>query len=121
MEEKKQKCCAGDGEIVIDESMTPVIASAASTQDMAELFKALGDERRLTIVKMIAKEPGICACTILQTLNVAQPTLSHHMRILTGCGIVDGYRQGKWMHYTLSANGVKAIRTFADSLLAKGA
>lgn len=69
--------------------------------DFALLFKALSDETRLKIVDMLSCGQ-LCACDILKSFNITQPTLSYHMKILTECGIVNGNRDGAWMHYTLN-------------------
>lgn len=72
----------------------------------ALIFKALGDENRIHIVKML-RSGEKCACKLLEELNVTQPTLSHHMKILCDSGIVAGRKDGKWMHYSISADGAK--------------
>ena len=78
----------------------------------ALIFKAFCDENRVRIVKML-KSGEKCACKMLEALDVTQPTLSHHMKILCDSGIVVGRKEGKWMHYSLSAEGAK---TAADLL-----
>ena len=49
------------------------------TEKEARAFKALGDENRLRIINLISSQGEICACRILDELDIAQPTLSHHM------------------------------------------
>lgn len=116
----EEKCCEGDGEVVVEESMHAGRIDPNSLQDFCRFFKALGDEKRLLIVSMIAKEPGLCSCIILKELGISQPTLSHHMRVLTTSGVVNGYRQGKWMHYTLCEESLDLVldylEEFADSV-----
>ncbi len=72
----------------------------------AIIFKAFCDENRIRILKML-KNGEKCACKLLEELNVTQPTLSHHMKILCDSGIVVGRKEGKWMHYSISQDGVK--------------
>ncbi len=72
----------------------------------ALIFKAFCDENRIRILKML-RSGEMCACKILEELNVTQPTLSHHMKILCDSGIVVGRKDGKWMHYSISVEGVK--------------
>ncbi len=79
---------------------------------VALVFKALCDENRIRIIKML-RSGEKCACRLLEELNVTQPTLSHHMKILCDSGIVVGRKEGKWMHYSISAQGAK---TAADIL-----
>lgn len=110
------KCCAGDG-LAVAERTPDVFVSHVNLDNMAVLYKALGDKRRLYIVARIAREGDLCACKILDELDISQSTLSHHMRILTEAGVVSGYRRGKWMHYVLNESGTKALRAFSQMLM----
>lgn len=76
--------------------------------DYALLFKALADETRLKIIDMLSCGE-LCACDILKQFNITQPTLSYHMKILTECGIVNGVREGAWMHYTINKENADNI------------
>ncbi len=71
------------------------------------LFKALADETRFEIVKMLCKGE-YCACKILERFNFTQPTLSYHMRILTAAGLVNGRREGAWIWYSLNHEAFEA-------------
>ena len=67
----------------------------------AEVFKAFSDENRLKILEML-RSGEKCACILLEKMNITQPTLSHHMKILCGSGIVVSRRDGKWVHYSIN-------------------
>lgn len=82
----------------------------------AALFKALGDEHRIHILRSL-RSGEKCACKLLEELNISQPTLSHHMKILCSCGIVEGRREGKWMHYSICCEGVCSLRAILKELL----
>ena len=72
-------------------------------------IKALADENRLAI--MLALQHGEkCGCVLLEELNITQPTLSHHMKILWDSDLVTGRKEGKWMYYSISAEGIAAFR-----------
>lgn len=75
------------------------------------VFKALCDERRLEILELL-KEGEECACLLLKQLDMAQSTLSYHMKILCESGIIDSRREGKWTHYKISENGSKLALEF---------
>ena len=77
--------------------------------EQANIFKALSEPNRLMIVDMLSCGE-ICACKILEELNITQPTLSHHMKILCDCGLVNVRREGKWMHYSLNSENIKKIK-----------
>ena len=76
---------------------------------MALVFKALGDENRIRIMKLL-RTGEKCACKLLEELNISQSTLSHHMKILCDSGIVAGRKEGKWMHYSISSEGSQIAR-----------
>lgn len=82
----------------------------------ASLFKALGDENRIRILKQL-RSGEKCACRLLEELNISQPTLSHHMKILCDSGIVTGRKDGKWIHYSICCEGSRAVRGLLQSLL----
>ena len=83
---------------------------------IAQIFKALCDENRIRILKLL-HNGEMCACKLLDALNISQPTLSHHMKILCDAGIVTGRREGKWTHYSICCDGVKQIRGLMKELL----
>ena len=85
-------------------------------EEAARAFKALGDENRLQIVKMIAKRDDVCACSLLDDLNMTQPTLSHHMKLLRDCGVVKARKEGRWMHYSLDSEVVEQLASFLKEL-----
>lgn len=71
-----------------------------SLDKQARIFKALGDENRLRIYQML-QQGELCACNLLDHLEITQPTLSHHMKILLDAGLVEARKDGKWTHYSL--------------------
>ena len=85
-------------------------------QEMVCIFKALGDENRIRILKMLQSGEK-CACKLLEELNISQPTLSHHLKVLCDVGIVTGRKEGKWIHYSICCDGVKHIRGLMKELL----
>ncbi len=83
---------------------------------MVAIFKALGDENRIRILRLLHNGEK-CACHLLEELNIGQSTLSHHMKILCDAGIVTGRKEGKWMHYSICAEGVCDLGTALQELL----
>lgn len=81
-------------------------------------FKALSDETRLKIVEMLGGGE-LCACKILESFNITQPTLSYHMKILTESGLVSACREGAWTHYTLNKNRVQELMDKLGDILVK--
>lgn len=75
----------------------------------AKIFKAFCDENRLTILDLL-KTGEKCACSLLEELEITQSTLSHHMKILCESGIVSGRKDGKWMYYMISTEGLEKAK-----------
>ena len=72
-----------------------------NTFNTAETFKALSDENRIKILIMLNKRE-MNAGQLLSELKVTQPTLSHHMKILCDCGLLNARKDGKWTYYSIS-------------------
>jgi len=67
----------------------------------AKLFKALSDETRLRILKMLEARP-LCVCEIQHVLKGSQPNVSHHLKTLSDAGLVDSKRDGLWIAYRIA-------------------
>lgn len=80
------------------------------------VFKAFCDENRIKILRLLA-DGEKCACKLLEEMNVTQPTLSHHMKILCDSGIVVVRKDGKWMYYSISADGAEIAKKYIDELI----
>lgn len=106
--------CTEDGTCSTDR----VDVDPSETRAAAEMFKALGDERRLLILKTVAANPGICACGLLELFRMSQSTLSHHMKLLCDAGFVKCEKQGKWSHYRLNDRGKRGIESFVEAMWA---
>lgn len=83
---------------------------------MAILFKSFADENRIHILRIL-RDGEKCACHLLEELNISQPTLSHHMKILCDAGIVSARKEGKWMHYRICREGIQGICDLLAELL----
>ena len=88
---------------------------ANSYVNEAKVMKAFCDENRLRVLEMLTTGEK-CACMLLANLNIGQPALSYHMKILVESGIVVSRQEGKWTHYRLSEEGgayaKELVRTF---------
>lgn len=82
---------------------------------IADAFKVLSDKTRLKIVKML-KGRIMCACELLEELNITQPTLSHHMRKLQQNQIVNAEKKGIWTHYSLKNEVIKELIEFLSNM-----
>jgi len=87
-----------------------------ANQITARIFKAMGDENRLTILTLLHTGER-CACRIQEALNISQPTLSHHMRILLDAGLVNARKDGKWIYYSLNETGTQQAKELLCCIL----
>ena len=85
----------------------------------AEVFKALADENRLAIVRMVGSRGEMCAHDLLSCLDISQPTLSHHMKVLCDCGLVTCRKEGRWCHYTVVPEVARELASFFSAMVEK--
>lgn len=69
--------------------------------DMVKIFKALSDETRLRVIKLL-EHGELCVCDIVAALGMIQPKVSFHLGVLKNSGLLQDRKQGKWVHYRLN-------------------
>lgn len=84
----------------------------------SRIFKALSDVNRLKIIDLLSYEEK-CGCKILEHFNFTQPTLSHHMKVLIECGLVEARKCGIWNYYKISNESAKELIKFIKSITNK--
>ncbi len=89
---------------------------AKSLDPDVRLLAALGDPTRLAIVRQLATDGGVCACDFDACAALAQPTISHHLRVLRDAGLVHGERRGTWIWYRLDPGVAKRLSEIAGEL-----
>ena len=72
-----------------------------SVSTKSKFFKALADETRLKIMKLLQNRE-MCVCEIMVALNLTQPTASHHLGLLENVGLIKDRKDGKWVFYSIS-------------------
>lgn len=79
---------------------------------LAQQFKAIADPARLRLLNFIASQPDAeaCVCVLTEPLGLAQPTVSHHLRVLTEAGLLERERRGTWAYYRLVPAAIEALR-----------
>ena len=82
---------------------------ASEYAQAAKVFKAFCDENRLQILGLL-RSGEKCACKLLDELHIGQSTLSHHMKILCDSGVVQGRKDGKWVHYSIDPAGAERAK-----------
>ncbi len=84
----------------------------------AEIFKALCDENRIRIIELLQNEEK-CGNALLDELEISQPTLSHHMKILCASGMVSGRKDGKKTYYSLNKDSIQGAKELLDGMVSK--
>jgi DNA-binding transcriptional ArsR family regulator len=76
-------------------------ANSETAKKNSRFFKALSDEKRLRIIKLL-RVKEMCICELMVCLDMTQPNLSHHIQILENVGIVNRTKKGKWVYCSLA-------------------
>lgn len=81
-------------------------------EELATAFKAIADPARLRLLSFIARQPAAeaCVCHLVAPSGLSQPTVSHHLKVLTAAGLLERERRGTWMFYRLVPARVEALR-----------
>ncbi|KAA9085395.1 ArsR/SmtB family transcription factor [Microbacterium radiodurans] len=100
-----QACCA---------PLTREPIGADNAESLARTLRALADPARLRLISMVASHEGdeACVCDLTEPLGLSQPTVSHHLRVLTDAGFLSRSKRGTWAYYRLvpgSLDGVAAL------------
>lgn len=106
-------CCGPDPTVGLD----PDAAAAA-----AALFKALSDRARVRLLSIVAAHPEgeVCACDLTGTVGLSQPTVSHHMSVLSRAGLVGREQRGKWAYFSLAPGARELLTTATGAVLGFG-
>ena len=83
----------------------------SQAEDLAARFRALGDSGRLRLLSYLASQPDgeACVCNLTEPLGLAQPTVSHHLKVLSDAGLLERERRGTWMYYRLRLDRLEEL------------
>lgn len=68
--------------------------------NLLQIFKALSEETRLRILKLL-EQGELCVCDLVAALDMVQPKVSFHLNVLKGAGFIKDRKEGRWSHYRL--------------------
>jgi len=84
-----------------------------------QLLQGAADPTRLAILRQLAAASAeVCACDFTACCDVAQPTVSHHLKVLRETGWVSSERRASWVYYRLRPEAVERFGALADALTA---
>jgi ArsR family transcriptional regulator len=102
-------CCTTEVQISLDRK---------EAEKTAQLFAALSDPTRLSILNLLAQCQGqVCVCDITASFTLGQPTISHHLKILKDAGLVNSEKRGKWVHYSLVSDKQGEIQAMLSRVM----
>ena len=95
-------CCA---------PITREIISELDAGRLARTLKAVADPARLRLISMVAaREDGeACVCDLTEPLELSQPTVSHHLKVLVESGILSRSKRGTWAYYTIVPGSLDSL------------
>jgi ArsR family transcriptional regulator len=101
----------------VEACCTPLGPTPLSGKDavrMASALRVLADPVRLQIVSLLAGAEEACVCDLTPAVGVSQPTVSHHLRVLSQAGLVEREQRGRWAYYRLRP---EPLRLVAEALV----
>jgi len=75
-------------------------------RDLIRVFRALSDETRIRILKLLLEHDSLCVCEIMQALGISQTRASRNLSILRDAGFLKDERKGVWIHYSINRKAV---------------
>ncbi len=86
------------------------------------MFKALGEPVRLRLLSLVASHSGgeACVCDISAVFDLAQPTISHHLKVLREAGLVECERRGTWVYYRVIPAALQQLSSLLSESAADG-
>ncbi|WP_159803538.1 ArsR/SmtB family transcription factor [Arthrobacter zhaoguopingii] len=89
----------------------PPALDAAQAKARAVVFKALADPNRLRLLSMIKAAPAgtVCVCDLTDPLNLTQPTVSHHLKVLLDAGLLQREKRGIWAYFSLTPGALDDV------------
>jgi len=91
-----------------------------STTDAARLFAALSDPTRLRLLELLSRQipnSALCVTALAQCLDVSQPAVSQHLRVLRNAGLLKAEKRGPRTHYFIDTKALENLRRLADRAL----
>ncbi len=79
---------------------------------LAAALKVVADPTRLRLLSLLASHPGgeACVCDLVAPLDLSQPTISHHLKVLHAAGLLARARRGAWVYYRLLPERLQPLR-----------
>jgi ArsR family transcriptional regulator len=85
--------------------------AAEDAEQLAAALKVIADPARLRMVSLIQAQPDgeACVCHLQESLGLSQPTVSHHLKVLVGAGLLEREQRGRWAYFRLREEPLAAL------------
>ncbi len=98
---------------------TPLAGSSLSDEDAAELerlFKVLADRNRVKILNILMRAGGqaVCVCEFTDQLDLAQPTVSYHLKLLLDAGLLDREKRGTFAYFRIRSEAIERLHALVE-------
>ncbi|MFP4020246.1 MAG: ArsR/SmtB family transcription factor [Halanaerobium sp.] len=89
-----------------------------NNKEIVKMLKAIADENRLQMINLLSCET-LCSCHFVNILEISQPNVSHHLKILKEAGLIEASKRGRWIDYTLNEDNIALIKNELNNILGK--
>ncbi len=87
----------------------------AAAAELAAILKVIADPARLRLLNIIAATGEACTCDLTEPLGLSQPTVSHHLKLLTEAGLLQREQRGRWAFYRVVASRLRELAEAIDA------
>ncbi|EMY36059.1 ArsR family transcriptional regulator [Arthrobacter crystallopoietes BAB-32] len=97
--------------------MTREPMTAPQAERVSALLKALADPVRLQLLSLVASHEGgeACVCDLAEAFDLSQPTISHHLKVLHGSGLLERSKRGVWVYYKVADEVLNSLGKLISS------
>jgi ArsR family transcriptional regulator, arsenate/arsenite/antimonite-responsive transcriptional repressor len=93
----------------------PLLAGKLAPEEavqLAAVFRVLSEPARLQMLSLIAAQSNqeVCACELVESLGLSQPTISHHLKVMYEAGLLEKERRGTWIYYRIVQARLAALK-----------
>ena len=87
-----------------------------TNEKIVKILKAVADEKRLKMLKMLSSS-SLCSDHFVNILEISQPNVSHHLKILKEAELIDASKRGRWIDYSLNQKNIALIKNEVNNIL----
>jgi ArsR family transcriptional regulator len=102
---------------IMEDCCTPLAEAPLDAEEASSMASALGvlaDPARLRLLSLLATCDEACVCNLTEPVGLSQPTVSHHLKVLTEAGLLERQQRGRWVFYRLRREPLRAVAEALD-------